>query len=307
MKNSNDNLGDILKSFEEPSTNRKAFKGQPLVVRLDGQAFHTFTKGLARPFDQRLSELMVDTTKNLLDKFQAQIGYTQSDEITLIWYEEKDSQKQYPFNGRFQKLESLLAGFASAFFTKNLANKIPEKSQQIPIFDARAFVVPDLDSACDILRWRQNDCTKNAISMAAQSVYPQKELMNKSGSQMNEMLWQKGINFNDYPSFFKRGTFVRRATILKTLTEAEIAKIPQKHQPIGPIERSVIEHFDCWISKEKNPIEIFFPTSFKNQNISDSSSCNIANDNNATALITNKQLNNNQVQQENVLPKNFKP
>ena len=81
-------LGDRMKSYESLSTSRKAFKGQPLVVRLDGKSFHTFTKGLARPFDQRLSSLMVETTKALVDRFQAKVGYTQSDEITLVWHVE---------------------------------------------------------------------------------------------------------------------------------------------------------------------------------------------------------------------------
>lgn len=259
MSNNKNSLEDTFKAFEEPSTSRKGLKGQPIIVRLDGQAFHTFTKGLAKPFDKRLSELMLDTTKSLLEKFQAQIGYTQSDEITLIWYVDKDSKNQYPFNGRFQKLESLLAGWASAFFNKNLATKIPEKAQQIPIFDARAFAVPDLQSACNILFWRQKDCTKNAISMAAQAFYPHKELLNKSSEQMLQMLLKKAINFTDYPEFFKNGTFVHKTIVTKTLSETELAKINPKFHPTGPVERSVVEHFHYLITKEKNPIDFFFP------------------------------------------------
>lgn len=162
-------LGDRMKSYEFPSTSRKAFKGQPLVVRLDGKSFHNFTKGLKRPYDERLSKLMVATTTALVDRFQAKVGYTQSDEISLVWNIECDSSAEFPFDGRFQKMESLLASYATAFFNKKLAEFLPEKEDELPTFDARAFVVPNLMEAYHALLWRQQDATKNAISMAAQS------------------------------------------------------------------------------------------------------------------------------------------
>ena len=164
-------LGDRMKSYEFPSTSRKAFKGQPMVVRLDGKSFHNFTKGLKRPYDERLSKLMVATTMALVDRFQAKVGYTQSDEISLVWNIECDSSAEFPFDGRFQKMESLLASYATAFFNKKLAEFLPEKEDELPTFDARAFVVPNLMEAYHALLWRQQDATKNAISMAAQIAY----------------------------------------------------------------------------------------------------------------------------------------
>ena len=251
-------LGDRMKSYEAPSTSRKAFKGQPLVVRLDGKSFHTFTKGLARPFDQRLSSLMVETTKALVDRFQAKVGYTQSDEITLVWHVECDSSSEYPFDGRFQKMESLLAAFATAVFNQRLAEFLPEKVGQLPIFDARAFVVPTLTEAYHAVLWRQQDATKNAISMAAQSMFSHKELIGKHGPEMQEMMWRKGVNFNDYPAFFKRGTFVRRVKRTRELTADELQAIPEQFRPTGPVTRSFMEPTDIWLSKQPSPVDTLF-------------------------------------------------
>lgn len=252
-------LGDRMKAYEAPSTTRKAFKGQPLVVRLDGKSFHTFTKGLQRPYDIRLTSLMQLVTTALVERFQANIGYTQSDEITLVWYVEPHSTNEYPFDGRFQKLESLTAAYATAVFNKELAASIPEKADQAPIFDARAFVVPTIKEAYHAILWRQQDCTKNAISMAAHTYFSHKSLQGLHGLQMQERLWaEKQINFNDYPYFFKRGTFVKRCKVLKELDAGALARIPEAHRPTGPIERTVTKAFDCWLSKEDDPIAVLF-------------------------------------------------
>jgi tRNA(His) 5'-end guanylyltransferase len=125
----NTNNGDRLKMIEQIEAGRKANNLKPLMVRLDGKAFHTFTKGLERPYDIRLSNLMIDTTSYLVSQTQALIGYTQSDEITL-YYSNKENQ-QYMFDGKYQKICSVLAGMASAYFSKELSSRIPENSQQI--------------------------------------------------------------------------------------------------------------------------------------------------------------------------------
>ena len=176
-----------------------------------------------------------------------------------MWHAEPESKVEFPYNGRFQKMESLLAAYATAVFNDRLATYIPEKAGSLPIFDARAFVVPNLMEAYNEFLWRQQDATKNAISMAAQSMFSHKELQNKNGNEMQEMMWQAhGVNFNNYPAFFKRGTFARRVTKLKTLTEEELEKIPVEHRPTGPVERSSIELFDYWLGKERDTMEIVF-------------------------------------------------
>lgn len=252
-------IGDRMKAYEAPTTSRLAFKGQPLICRLDGKSFHTFTKGLKRPYDKRLSDLMVETTAALVDRFGALVGYTQSDEITLAWYVTPDSTVDYPFSGRFQKLESLLAGFASSYFTKQVEFHLPEKADYFPHFDCRAFVVPNLQEAYHAFLWRQQDAVKNAISMAAQSMFSHKSLQGLHGKQMQEKMWvEKGVNFNDYPFFFKRGTFVRRVKEERILTEEQLAHIPEQHRPTGPVMRSFIDKVDIWLSKQEDPVATLF-------------------------------------------------
>ena len=254
-------LGDRMKAYEAPSTTRKAFKGQPLVVRLDGKSFHTWTKGLKRPYDRRLSYLMVHVTKELVDRFQARVGYTQSDEITLVWYVQPHETAEYPFDGRFQKLESLTAAYATAVFNEAKALEFTGEPQgeKLALFDSRAFVVPTIKEAYHAVLWRQQDATKNAISMAAHTYFSHKSLQGVHGAEMQERLFtEKGINFNDYPAFFKRGTFVKRHKVLKQLTAEELARIPEAHRPTEPVERTVISAFDCWLSKEEDPVNILF-------------------------------------------------
>lgn len=258
-KYAKDSLGTRMKTYEAPSTSRRAFKGQPLVARLDGKNFHSFTKGLERPFDKRLSDLMIKTTHELVDRFNATVGYVQSDEITLVWLTTPESTIDLPFAGRFQKIESLLAGFCSAFFAKNVGSYLPEKAETVPYFDCRAFVVPNVQEAYHAVLWRQQDCTKNAISMAAQSMFSHKYLQNKSGAEMQELMWkEKGVNFNDYPAFFKRGTFARRVKEARELDQEQLAKIPEAHRPTGPVIRSFVDTLDIWLTKQEDPVATLF-------------------------------------------------
>lgn len=252
-------LGDRMKAYEQPSTGRKAFKGQPLVVRLDGKSFHTWAKGLERPYDERLSTIMRKVTEALVERFQPLVGYTQSDETSLVWYHAPHETAEYPFDGRFQKLESLTAAFATAMFNHLVGLHLPEKKDSLAMFDSRAFVVPTLKEAYHTILWRQQDATKNAISMAARAHFSHKSLYGQNGKVMQERLWsEKGINFNDYPAFFKRGVFVKRHKVERTLTEAELAAIPEKHRPTGPVVRTVVEAMDVWLSREEDPMSILF-------------------------------------------------
>jgi tRNA(His) guanylyltransferase len=261
-----DSMGDRMKMYEAPSTSRKAFKGQPIIARLDGSNFHAFTKGLKRPYDERLSKLMTSTMMSLVDRFGASVGYTQSDEITLAWFIDSSSQSQYPFDGRFQKLESLLAAYATMKFNQVLQTYLPEKGAEEPIFDARAFAVPNLLEAYHEILWRQQDCTKNAISMAAQSMFSHKSLQGQNGSVMQERMWSEcGVNFNDYPPFFRRGTFARRVKVMKPLDKEAIAKmetagkIPKNLDNLLFVtERSEIQTSNAWLSKLEDPISYLF-------------------------------------------------
>ncbi len=227
-----DDLGDRCKQYECVEADRRAMRGLPLLARLDGRAFHTFTRGLAKPYDPGMSKAMIETTRYLVEKMVALVGYTQSDEITLAWHEPSPSASEYAFDGRFQKLASVLAGMASARFCQLLTEHLPAKAHRTPHFDCRVWQVPTISDAVDVFIWREDDATKNSITMAASAYYSDKQLHGKGSGVKQEMLWQKGANWNDYPAFFKRGTYLQRRNFQRSLTDEELARIPEKHRPL---------------------------------------------------------------------------
>jgi tRNA(His) 5'-end guanylyltransferase len=224
-------LGDRCKQYEAPEAGRRALRGTPLLARLDGRAFHTFTRDLRRPYDEAMSRCMIETARYLVQESNALVGYTQSDEITLAWFETSQSVTEYNFDGRFQKLASVLAAQASVRFFQLVTEHLPAKARELPHFDARVWQVPTLADAADVFVWREDDATKNSITMAARAVYTDRELHEKDSGVKQEMLFGKGINWNDYPAFFKRGSYLQRRTSSKTLTDAERARIPEAHRP----------------------------------------------------------------------------
>ena len=165
------------------------------------------------------------------------MGYTQSDEISLCLYS-NDIKKGVFFDGRKQKLVSVLAGLATIYFYRALVKTMPSKLESFPSFDARAFTLPNLCEAANVFLWREKDALKNSVSMAARAFYSHKDLENKSASQMQELLFQKGVNFNDYPAFFKRGTFA--------LSDEQRAKLPKDKQALTPhYERKRVRALEC--------------------------------------------------------------
>lgn len=242
-----DEFGDRMKLYEGYETERRFMPLLPIVVRVDGRSFHNFCSGLKRPFDGRLSALMIEVTKHLVDEFNARIGYTQSDEISLVICQQ-DFYDHILFDGKVHKFTSIVAAQASVFFNKNLEQFIPEKADKTPVFDGRAWNVPTREEAANAILWREQDATKNSIQMAARSYFSHSQLHHKNGKEMQEMLFQKGVNWNDYPSFFKRGTFVRRKTISTRPTVEELEALPEKHNlrknPSMLITRRVIEPVD---------------------------------------------------------------
>jgi tRNA(His) guanylyltransferase len=228
-----DDFGDRMKAYEMAETGRYFMPLVPIYARIDGRCFSAFTRGLARPFDVRMSRAMVETAKFLVEETHARIGYTQSDEISLVWQQERHDSEVL-FNGKVHKLTSVLAALATVRFhhacldDAGLAGRARE---MLPVFDCRVFQLPNRTEAANAFLWREKDATKNAIGMAARSFYGPRELHGKSSAEMQEMLVRKGQNFNDYPAFFKRGTFVRRITEDRPLTAEELARIPEKHRP----------------------------------------------------------------------------
>lgn len=226
---SQDALGDRMKLYENLESDRRLMPLLPALARIDGRCFSSFTRGLERPYDSRLSNLMQDTAEFLVRETGACVGYTQSDEISLAWYS-SDHRSQIFFDGRIQKMTSQLAALATLYFNDHLPDFLPGYAERLPTFDARVWNTPTLDEAANVFLWREQDAVKNSISMAARHYYSHKELMDKHAGDMQEMLHQKGVNWNDYPAFFKRGTYIQRKHVLRKFSVDELEKLPPLHE-----------------------------------------------------------------------------
>lgn len=255
-------LGDRMKDYESQETDRRFILNLPIYARIDGRSFSRFTKGMDRPYDLHMSQCMIDTTKSLVDKTHATIGYTCSDEISLAWL--PTTAGGYWFDRKITKMTSVIAGLATISFVqailKNFEN-CDELLTRSPHFDARVISMPSLSEMANMFLWRNQDATKNSISMAAHHYYGHKELQGKSGPEKQELLFAKGVNFNNYPYFFKRGTFVRREVVSKTLTAAELEKIPAKHRPDLDtlVTRTIVSEFDLPpLNKISNRVDVLF-------------------------------------------------
>lgn len=252
-----DSLGDRLKAIEQAEAGRRAEVGKPIMVRLDGRHFSAFTRGLQRPYDVRMSKLMLDTTRHLVEETQALIGYTQSDEISLVYFAKDDSE--YLFNGKYQKLTSTLAAMASVYFNSKLAEAIPEKAGQLPTFDARVWQVENLREAYLNLLWRQDDASRNSISMAAQARYSHRKLQGVGSDEKKQWLRDIGDPWEAHPKFFKYGVFVKRVVREMHLTPEMLAKIPEAHRPTGPVARTFVENIEVGPLREyENPQDFLF-------------------------------------------------
>lgn len=204
-----DPFGDRVKELESVSAKSVLDENQAICVRIDGKAFHTYTKGLERPYDKRLSNAMIETMNYLVEKADARLGYTQSDEISLVFFKTAPHQQNF-FGAREQKLTSVLASMATAKFNSEIQKNIPEKADLFAFFDCRVWNVPTLQDAAEVFVWRQEDAIKNAISMAASAYYSDKVLHGKKSSEKIKMLEEKGIQWKEYPEFFKSGTYAMR-------------------------------------------------------------------------------------------------
>lgn len=228
-------LGERMKMYEKLYS-KMSMPNLPLMARLDGRSFHNFTRKMERPFDKLLSNAMIKTSEFLLLETRAKLSYTQSDEITLCFNQDSYEQELF-FNGKIDKINSILASMCSVYFNKQVDATFPEQyKNKMPIFDCRAWNVPNLIEAANNFLWREQDAARNSIQMAARCYYSHKQLIGKKRKDMHEMLFQKGINWNDYPRFFKQGTYIKidengKPNILEIeplLAAEELAKIIAK-------------------------------------------------------------------------------
>lgn len=246
-----DDLGDRMKMYEERGgCMDKVLPLLPVMVRLDGRAFHSFTRGLPRPYCVELMGVMDDTCSFMVQETNARIGYVQSDEITLILHSD-DIKSQLPFDGRIQKMVSIFAAQASVRFNslvrRHFSGPLVGKASADAVFDCRIWQVPSKDEAANALLWRERDATKNSIAMLAQSRFSHKELQGKTTSEMKIML--EGLNppviWGDYSAREKRGSFFRR-TLVKTSPELWLVdQLNASGHPVPEfVERHIVKRMD---------------------------------------------------------------
>lgn len=261
-----DDMGDIQKDLESREAARKLIPEMPVIARLDGHGFSKYTRGLNKPFDKRLQGCMQQAMMTLVKEFGADLGYTQSDEITLVWFNRNRNQ-EFMFGGKIQKIVSLSAASASNAFNIAARDNIPEKKVAAK-FDCRVWQVPNDLRVLENILWRQDDAIRNSVTMAAQSICSHKQLMHVGHAKKLDILHEAGIDWNDYNTHFKSGIFCRRFLYQATLTYEQLSKIPEKHRPNGTVERSEVFLFDlCDIRSEENTKELIEWIALKNPRV----------------------------------------
>lgn len=239
-----DDLGMRMKEFYENIPKTKLMRRTPVAIRIDGKAFHTFTRGFDKPFDEVLIKSMQETMKYLCENIQGCVlGYAQSDEITLILVDYKKLTSSAWFDYETQKMCSIAASMATMAFNKYFQRAFEDFGHSLlsseldedntlslyeayikavrtgAMFDARCFNIPK-EEVANLIYWRQLDATRNSIQMVGQANFSHKELQNKSCNMIQDMLMtQKGINWNDFPVYQKRGSCCIKETYCPELGE----------------------------------------------------------------------------------------
>lgn len=223
-KNTKDNLGDRMKKYEY-ITRTHLVPRMPVIIRLDGKAFHTFTRGFKKPFDDILIASMQETMRYLCENIQGCVlGYTQSDEITLVLVDYKRIESCSWFDYNIQKCCSVAASMATMYFNKvferqiwfykkwttdfdqDYYDRLIAAVNKGAMFDARCFNIPK-EEVTNCILWRQNDAIRNSVSMVGQANFSHKQLQNKSSEDIKTMLIRdKNIMWESLPLHYQRGS-----------------------------------------------------------------------------------------------------
>lgn len=219
-------LADRIKNYYEDRTKTFLMRRMITIIRLDGKGFSKFTKNLNKPFDDGFSEDMDNTARFLCENIEGvKFAYTQSDEISLVLtdFDGLDTQAWFDYN--VQKMVSISASLATAKFNQLrlgrvqngvFANEI-ELHPKLAMFDTRVFQVPNIEEMVNAILLRQQDCTRNSVSMAASACFSHKSLEGKTGNEKQEMLFsEKNINWNDYKPKYKRGSIISKKIVTIT-------------------------------------------------------------------------------------------
>ena len=280
-----DDLCTRMKTFYENIPKTRLMRRVPVAIRLDGKAFHTFTRGFQKPFDFVLMDTIQRTMKYLCENIQGCVfGYTQSDEITLILVDYQKFTSSAWFDYEVQKICSISASMATMAFNRFFAQEVDKWGVEIfglewyeggtndpevanspewklaeiyskaidkgAMFDARCFNIPK-EEVTNLIYWRQLDATRNSIQMVGQAHFSHNELQDKTCNMIQDMLMTKyGINWNDFTTPCKRGTACIRAG--KKVTE----NIKREPQPFGEdrVTTTIIEERPIWVIDKNMPI-----------------------------------------------------
>src|SRR5271157_907164 len=216
MSDSKDSLGDRMKGYED-TTRSYLLRRMPVIIRLDGKAFHTFTRCLKNydntmdktPFSIKMHTVMSFTTVALVHQIQnAQIAYTQSDEISILLRDWDKHETEQWFDGNIQKIISVSASVATATFNHFFAEDVrkPESYEDYALFDSRVFNIPK-DEVTNYFIWRQQDASRNSVQMLGRHYFSHKQLHQKNNSMIQDMLMKEhNINWNNIPTWMKRGS-----------------------------------------------------------------------------------------------------
>lgn len=244
----NDDFGDRMKAYEKEYTSAYVPIDQILCVRIDGKGFSKFTKGFKKPFDDALSSVMVSTMMNLVKETHASIGYTQSDEITLI-YTPGEKASEYIFGGKVSKINSILASMTTGYFNHYLAlpREYNEPTISNAFFDCRAWAVPDLVEASNVLLWRVQDARKNSISSLFRWTVGHKAMDGLDQLEMKALLKSDYFtDWNELPNKYKYGTYAKPVTTETYLTQDELMRIPEHRRPEAEVlvKRTKVQELD---------------------------------------------------------------
>lgn len=231
-----DNIGTRMKENYESIPNNRLTRRMPVIIRLDGKAFHSFTKGFNRPFDTILIATMQETAKKLCENIQnAVFAYTQSDEISILMADYKELQTSAWFDNKIQKITSVSASMATLYFNQifrqfvedvakvldieadilgidkvsgEYFNALSKACEKGALFDSRCFNIPK-EEVTNYFLWRQLDATRNSIQMVAQTYYSHSQLHGKNLNDLQGMLLtEHNVNWNDFDTYLKRGTAI---------------------------------------------------------------------------------------------------
>jgi len=258
-----DQLGDRMKDFYEDRTRFKLARRTNTIIRIDGKAFHTYTKGLKRPFDSGLMEDMNKTAEFLCQNIQgAKFAYVQSDEISILVTDYDDISTHAWFDANLQKMASIAASLATARFNQLRMSRSCSYGQldkdyidefKLAMFDARVFQIPYQEEVLNYFIWRQQDATRNSISSVAQANFSDKELHGKKTNQMQDMLMlERGINWNDFLPREKRGSVIHK--VIKVYMKLESGQTVEVNpKQINPASNDTFTR-NVWQADPETPI-----------------------------------------------------